>query len=268
MQDFYPQAKKSKLFAQNQNFRNNKLQKFSIPTWHISPLKITRFFLLAIILLIIGNIVEKLILNGVNTFSTIRFAPRLFDFDTEGNIPALYSTLSLGFCSLLLATIATFKKSVNCQYTKYWRALSFIFLFLAVDETCSFHEELIPILRGTFNTKGLLFFPWVIPAVILLVVFLIAFRGFIAHLPSRIRNLLLLAGTIYVGGAIGMESIGGYFADVQGFNTKAYWIASTVEELLEMLGIVVFIYGLLSYIKYYLEELHLSVSFRKPKKLK
>lgn len=244
------------------------IRKFSLPVWQVSPLKITRIFLLAIILIIIGHILEKLMTNWLNTFSPIVFSPRLFDFDTEGNIPALYSTISLGFCSLLLAIIASFEQSVNSQYAKFWQGLSFIFLFLAVDEACSIHEELIPILRTAFNTKGLLFFPWVIPAVILLIIFLVVFRGFIINLPPKIRHLFLVAGSIYVGGAIGMELIGGYFADVYGFNTKAYWLASTTEELLEMFGIVVFIYGLLSYIKSNLTEFHFSVSFRKQKQLR
>jgi hypothetical protein len=61
--------------------------------------------------------------------------------------------------------------------------------------------------------------------------------------------LFLLAGAIYVSGALGMESIGAYIGDVISFNTKAYWLVSIFEELLEMFGVVVFIYSLLSYIK-------------------
>ena len=190
----------------------------------------------------------------------------------EGNLTTLYSTLALGFCSLLLAIIASIEKSMNSRYNKFWRAMSFIFLYLAIDESCSIHEVLNKILTPAFNTRGLLFFPWVIPAAILLVVFLIVFRGFIAHLPPRIRNLFLVAGAIYVGGAIGMELIGAYIADFQGcfaasycMDNKAYWLASSIEELLEMFGIVVFIYGLLSYMKSKITKLNLSVSFRQPK---
>ncbi|MDJ0897650.1 MAG: hypothetical protein QNJ55_02480 [Xenococcus sp. MO_188.B8] len=220
---------------------------------------------MAIIFLIAGHFGEKLTINWLNTVSEIQFSPRFFVFDLEGNITTLYSTIGLGFCSLLLAIIASTEKYMNSRYNKFWRALSFIFLYLAIDEACSIHEELIPILRTAFNTRGLLFFPWVIPAAILLVVFLIVFRGFIANLPPRIRNLFLVAGAVYVGGAIGMELIGGYIADFRGFDNKAYWLASLIEELLEMFGIVVFIYGLLSYMKSKFTKLNFSVSFRQSK---
>ena len=249
----------------NQPQKKNRLREFSFSRWDISPLKITSFFILAIIFLIAGNFAEKLTIDWVNTISEIQFSPRVFVFDMEGNLTTLYSTLALGFCSLLLAIIASIEKSMNSRYNKFWRAMSFIFLYLAIDESCSIHEALSNIIRTAFNTRGLLFFAWVIPAAILLVVFLIAFRGFIAHLPPRISNLFLVAGAIYVGGAIGMELIGAYIADFRGMDNQAYWLASSIEELLEMFGIVVFIYGLLSYIKSKLTKLNFSVSFRQPK---
>ncbi|NJL52171.1 MAG: hypothetical protein HC930_08030 [Hydrococcus sp. SU_1_0] len=76
-----------------------------------------------------------------------------FNFDEEANLPALYSSLALGFCAYLLSLIATVKKKVKGKYAKQWKTLGFIFLYLAVDEMCSIHELLIPILRTAMNTK-------------------------------------------------------------------------------------------------------------------
>ncbi len=89
----------------------------------------------------------------------------------------------------------------------------------------------------------------------------LTFRKFIQSLPIKTKTLFLLAGFVYVTGALGMELIGGYIADSYGYNT-VYGIVSSIEEILEMLGIVIFIYGLLSYLQSQCEELHFSFFFK------
>lgn len=97
-------------------------------------------------------------------------------------------------------------------------------------------------------------------------IFLLVFRKFIFSLPFRTKALFILAGAIYVGGAIGMESIGGYIADTPGLHPAAYAVAATIEELLEMLGVIIFIYALLSYIKSQLCDLSITYSFQEKAK--
>ena len=91
------------------------------------------------------------------------------------------------------------------------------------------------------------------------------FRQFIYNLPLRTRNSFLLAGSIYVAGALGWETIGGYLADVNGLDTTSYWLAATIEELFEMFGILIFIHSLLVYIRSHLTQLDLSLMFASSK---
>jgi hypothetical protein len=228
--------------------------------YDFSPSKVTKFLLKAIGLLVVLNLVERVIVHWLNTQNQGQYVSIYFNFDQEANLPSLYSALTLGFCSYLLAVIATYKKNVKSKYTNHWKGLSFIFLFLAIDETCSIHELLIPILRGAINGKGLLYFPWVIPAFCLVIIFLIVFRRFILALPAKIKFSFLLAGFIYILGALGMELVGGYIADNYGYNT-VYGIASSIEELLEMFGIVIFINALLTYLQSQTSELNFALSF-------
>jgi MFS family permease len=111
------------------------------------------------------------------------------------------------------------------------------------------------------NTKGLLYFPWVIPAFFLIIVFLFVFRKFIFALPNKTKVQFILAGTVYVLGALGMELIGGYIADKYGYTT-IYGLASTIEELLEMSGVVIFINALLNYLQSQASELNFALSFQ------
>jgi hypothetical protein len=67
-------------------------------------------------------------------------------------------------------------------------------------------------------------------------------------LPARTRRLFLAAGAIFVAGAIGVEAVSGMQASLHGEQNLTYHLVITVEELLEMTGIVIFIYALLDYI--------------------
>ena len=64
----------------------------------------------------------------------------------------------------------------------------------------------------------------------------------------------------YVGGALGMELIKGRHSYLYGQKNLAYGVITTIEESLEMLGIVVFIYALLDYIKTYISEVRFELA--------
>jgi hypothetical protein len=183
----------------------------------------------------------------------------LFNFDTEKNIPTLYSSVALLFSSILLALIAFNSKKLNLPYI-YWLMLSFIFLFLSIDEISSIHERLIIPVRETFKTSGFLYFAWVIPYGLALVVFIFAYSKFLFELPKRTMILFIISGAIFVSGAIGFEMVGGSQADLYGRNNIIYSIIVTCEELLEMLGIAIFIYTLLTYMVNQYEEVVITIT--------
>ena len=245
---------------------------FKLPVYNFSPQRVTKFLLSIVALLLLLNILESqfiLWLNesfDIHSKYDIESLPQYFNFDKEANFPSLYSALTLAFCSYLLAIIATFKKAEKAAYARNWKWLSIVFVCLAIDEACSIHEISVPILRTVINSGGFLYFPWILPASILIIFFLISFRKFIFNLPKKTRTLFILAGAIYLAGAIGMEAISGYIADTPGLYIHAYAIAATIEELLEMLGIVVFINALLTYIQSQLSDLYITCSFEDKKK--
>ena len=58
-----------------------------------------------------------------------------------------------------------------------------------------------------------------------------------------------MAATLYIGGVIGMELFGGSFPELHG--SRAFFLPlmiTTVEESLEMAGVIIFIWALLVYI--------------------
>jgi hypothetical protein len=175
---------------------------------------------------------------------------RLFHVAEEANITSWFSSMILLLCSLLLAVIAVDKHQQKDKYKKHWSALSIIFLYLSIDEAARIHEVIGFELRDLLDTKGAFYQAWVILMIPLLLVMLVVFFRFLLDLPKSFRALFLISAFIFIFGALGMEMIGCIYRD----NIHVNWklinaISITIEEFLENVGIVIFIYALLRYIK-------------------
>ena len=182
----------------------------------------------------------------------------MFNFDREMNLPTWYSAWMLTFCALLLRVIAIGKKTQGDRYYRHWNLLSIIFFFLAIDEVLQIHEafiipDLSRVLPWIFHSV------WVIPYGIALVFFAKHYWKFTAHLPRQTRFHFLLAALLYIGGALGWELVQGYWTGLEGKMNLAYALMATVEEIMEMMGVIVLIYGLLYYIREWKTDLHFLV---------
>jgi hypothetical protein len=171
----------------------------------------------------------------------------LFSVNAEQTIPTWYSVLLLFAASILLAFIATAKRANQERYVLHWLGLAVVFLYLSMDEGAVIHEIVADSLQTTLNTTGYLAFAWQIVAVPLLILFGLVYLRFLFHLPSRTRNLFVLSGLVYIGGALVVEAVSANQWYLGGGVTFEYLAIATVEELAEMLGVLLFIYTLLSY---------------------
>jgi hypothetical protein len=175
---------------------------------------------------------------------------RLFNVDAEQNIPTFFSTLLLLFAALLLAVITILKRKQTASYVTHWAILSFGFLFMATDEACSFHEQLVAPVRKLLGggNLGVFYYAWVIPGIALVLVLALFFIKFLLHLPVKTRLTFLMAAILYLGGAIGCDLIEGRYAELHGAHNLTFNMIATVEEGLEMAGAILFIWALLVYI--------------------
>ena len=172
----------------------------------------------------------------------------LFSVNAEDSIPTWYAALLLFGASALLAVIATAKHAHQDRFRRHWAGLALIFLYLSMDEGAAIHELFSDILETPLQPGGYLYFAWVIVAVPLVILFLLVYLRFLVHLPPRTRAQFMLAGMVYVGGALGVESISANRWYLDGGRTFEYLAIATLEELCEMLGVVILIYALLSYL--------------------
>jgi hypothetical protein len=173
----------------------------------------------------------------------------LFSLSTDISIPSWYSSFSLLLCSILLAIISVAKRRSEDRFRLHWQVMSLIFLYLSIDEVGRIHETIGECLRiyVTGMTHGLFRYTSVIFGITFVTVFVAAYSRFLIYLPARTRWLFILAGAVYVGGALGMDMINGRYFELHGDQNLIYQMMTVLEEFLEMTGVLIFIYALMSY---------------------
>ncbi len=212
----------------------------------ISPIFVFKSLMVFVLFLLCANIIGitfQLYFERPNVYGLVP----IFNFDTESSIPALYSSIALLFTSLLLSIVALVNKKNNLSWIP-WAVLAVIFIFLGIDETVGIHERTMIPTRKLFQTSGILYNAWVIPYSILLLIFVISYLKFLIRLPRKIMKLFIFSGLIFIAGAIGFESLSGRYGEVHGINNFLYSFYYTCEETLEMIGIILFIYAILTYL--------------------
>lgn len=227
-----------------------------------SPRTVCRFFLSVVLGLTFLSITGDIVRYGFDT--ELHGLVPLFDLNREQNIPTWYAASSLLLCAVLLGVCGTVSRQSGGRFRHRWFFLMMVFCGLSVDELVSMHERFSGLVRAVFGVDGLLYFAWVIPASLFVAVFLLAYWRFLANLPHKTRWGFLLAGAVYVAGAIGMELVGGkYVSSHGGFplaRTVTYAGLTTVEELLEMFGVVIFLTALVTYLREQVEEIRVRLT--------
>lgn len=175
----------------------------------------------------------------------------LLSLESDTSIPTWYAAVTLLLCSLCLLGIGWMKIDEGDDFVLHWIGLGTLFLLFSIDEVARIHETIgVTVqLNLTGPTSGLFRYTWVIPGMLFVAVVGALYLRFIIHLPKDFRRLFILAGSIFVGGALGVEMINAYQRDLPGPSGFGYHAGSVVEETMEMLGIVVFLYALGRYLR-------------------
>jgi hypothetical protein len=224
---------------------------------NISTKKIVLFYLFTVILLTVFSMVGQIYIYYFGGHS--HYLVHMFNLDEEYNIPSCFQSGTLLFCSVLLLAIALNKKGSNDRFRFHWSLLAVIFFLMSVDELLSFHENAGGHVRAMFHTGGFLYFAWVLPAILFLIIFAFIYYKFIFDLPAKYRNLFIIGGVIYVIGSLGFEMIGGDIRKLFSEKSFTYAVLTNIEEFFEMSGILIFTYALLDYIKVNIGEFKMKI---------
>jgi hypothetical protein len=161
----------------------------------------------------------------------------------EGNVPTYWSAALLAASSVLLAIAARAARLAGARFAWAWWLLAGGFAFMSLDEAIEIHEHMT-----FFHTHGALYFSWVIPAAIVVLAVGVGLIGFLRSLPPSTRWRFVIAGAMYVLGAVGFELPLGMWTERFGDQSLGYALIDWGEETLEMAGVVLFIHAILRHL--------------------
>lgn len=186
---------------------------------------------------------------------------RLLELGTEANLPTFWSTFNLLVAALLLLVIAGSQRAARAPRWQLWFVLAGGLALMAVDEAAGLHENaslfqgytgaLVPVLQHN---------AWVLYGAIVAVVVGVAMIPLLASLPRDTQLRFLLAGFVFLGGALGLEAAAGavLYSWVEARDDIELFLRQ-FEEGAEMLGIAIFNVALFREIVR--RELSVNVSF-------
>jgi hypothetical protein len=172
----------------------------------------------------------------------------LFDLWDEVSIPSWFSASLLLICSAVLAVIGLAKWRLRDRFRVHWCALALIFLALSADDAADIHGHASYKLDEVLDVGGFLAYAWVIPAAILVVAVGLFYVRFVLHLPPPTRARYIVAGVLFLSGALGLEMVQAWYDTQHGVENMPYRIMVAIEEGLEMSGTILFLSASLRYL--------------------
>lgn len=187
---------------------------------------------------------------------------QFFHLGQEANLPAYFSALLILFAGILAGAVSSVERQEGGASFWHWRVLSIGLVFMSFDEAAQIHESIIGPLFTHFAGRGdgIWHYAWYIPFIPVVLLLAAWYVPFIWRLRRRYAVLFVLAGVLYVGGAIGVEMMQSYIS-FHRITGGAMAISLIVEEMCEMMGMVVVIYALLCYL---IDKRSMLVFFQPP----
>lgn len=221
--------------------------------WRFSRRNLTAILLTITGILITAHsssfIIRELTRETILRNSEIWRLYRYFNVATESNLPAFYSSFILGLAGYILCIIALKKIRRNANFSFQWFCLSIIFFYLAIDELLALHENLGGLATKFLGEENLIFQDWAYAGIVLVVLFILLFWSFFNHLPPGHKLRFFMSAALYIGGALGVEIIGSIYVMRNGIQDIPFFLFTTVEETLEMVGVIYFINTLMIYLE-------------------
>jgi hypothetical protein len=208
--------------------------------------KTNRILSWSVALLVAAHLVGEILVAWFGRTGPVWLFSRLTDLGLEKNFPALFSAGQLAVSGLLALAIACAVKSTKRPHFLHWLGLALILLFLSLDEALALHEKLTEPLQSVLHTSRRAL--WVIPYGGLLVLFGASYLRFTLRLPPWTRKRVIIAGCIYVTGALLLETLGWYHATHHGQSNAFYFLCSLTEESLEMAALVLLIHTFMTHL--------------------
>lgn len=216
----------------------------------LHPPQLLRALLTVAALLVAISTVAQLANHRLDGRAGMGLVARVLNIDSEQSIPTAWSASVLASCAVVAWVIAGIHRRRDLGQHRSWAALGAVAAVVAADEFLAVHETSIDPLRGVLGERatGLLYYAWVLPGLVVALVVAAVFWRFVWSLPVGLRSRLVIAGVLYLTGAVGFEMLGGAQDEDHTRVNGTYLALNGVEEGLEMVAASVVLAALVGYL--------------------
>lgn len=189
-------------------------------------------------IVVVLGVVREVIVGTLGEGTPLRDL-RHISLDGELNVATWYSSALMLAASML--TLVASRIEPEPKQRPYWLAIATVMLLMSIDETASFHESFITLLDGWAQYSDYLHFSWVVlgaPFVLLFAAFSIPF---LLRLDRNTAVRIVIAGALFVFGALVLEMIDGAIQVRYGAESLAYRMGAMSEDIFELVGMTVFV---------------------------
>lgn len=155
------------------------------------------------------------------------------------NFPVWYASALLLLSAVATAAVAGTRSDARRRAAGQWWLLAGFLALLSADESVRLHERIPGVVAAVTGLDV----RWVGPAAVSLAVILAATRGAWGALSPRELRRFVVAGAVYLGGAVGMEVVAIAVGQAAGGVVRLVLIH--VEEAMEMAGLVLLLRAVL-----------------------
>jgi hypothetical protein len=166
-----------------------------------------------------------------------------FYFDRRLNFPFFFS-LALQLINLYLLFSINTRANLGKGKSIFWKTLFITFFLFALDEAFYVHQHFKMSTFGviaSYDRASWSHYLWVIPYFIVFGTLIMLLFLYSRDLASELRNKLLMAGFVFLFGAVALEFAGTYYAVIRPHADIYLLLIKSGESTLQMTGSVMFI---------------------------
>jgi hypothetical protein len=230
---------------------------FGLPMIVLSPKKVAGTLCAGAVFIALVNVFSDLY-HFFSGGGYLKFS-RFFSFDSKISIPTWYSSTLMLICALLLGAIANHSRGKGDRDWVPWGFFALVFLALSLDEVAGIHVRINFMTRYVLQSQAIRYGMYLMIAASVGLVLWVC-RKFFARLPKETR-WQLSAGSLFYIGSVAIDRFDKRIWREQDFYTVSQTpgLFTALDELLELVGLVIFIYALLTYIGKTIKELQIKI---------
>lgn len=212
----------------------------------LSPRRIFFWHCVVIVVLALGHLAGMPTLARPESVAE-KFFHQYLDLNSEGTPASYFSALALLATALTACLVA--RGAATAPERRFWLMTALLLAFFSFDEAASIHEGFVVIGKAFLPQHGIFYFTWWVPYVLALTPVLAILAPGLLRIPAEVRNGLMLAGALFVTGALGLELVESRLADAAAAATAhtsqllrlryGFALLTLAEECLEMTAVAI-----------------------------